>query len=257
MAMRPCEKNEETLVSMSLGDHLEELRMRLILALVGFAAAFFVSLALGKLFLRLILWPYQAAMQALNMPIAMQAIDVAEPFMVYLKASMVLAFLVSSPWVFYQIWAFVAAGLYSYERRFVKLVAPASAALFVAGVMLFLLVVAPLVFQFLVRFNPGVEYLSYNPKITNTVNFILILSLVFGIAFQTPIAIVFAWRMGLVSLDQMVKARKYLLLASFVIGAVATPPDVVSQIALAVPLYLLFEASVLVCRVWQKRKKIV
>lgn len=247
-------RNENDLASMSLGDHLDELRSRLMLGLAGLAVAIVVSLAAGKWFLAIILSPYQAAMADAEMDVKLQAIEVAEPFMVYMKAVVVLAVLLSSPWLFYQIWAFISAGLYKHERRFVRLAAPASAVLFVVGVMFFLLAIAPMVFQFFVQFNPGIEHV-YQPQLTKAVNFVLTLALVFGLAFQTPIAIVFAERMGLVSVETLRRVRKYVLLVVFIVAAMATPPDVVSQVALAVPLYLLYEGSIIVCSLWRKKRK--
>ena len=240
---------------MSLGAHLEELRMRLGLALGGFAVAFFGALAAGKWFAGVILSPYKAAMESAGIVVKLQAVQPAEPFLVYMKASLVLAALISSPWIFYQLWAFVSAGLHTHERRFVHVVAPASAGLFAGGVLFFLLVIAPWVFKFFMKFDLGIDYLTYQHGVGKTADFILVLALVFGIAFQTPIAIVFAERMGLVSVEMLCKARKYVFLGMFVVGAVCTPPDVISQIALAIPLYILYEGGVLVCRIWRKKRK--
>jgi sec-independent protein translocase protein TatC len=223
--------------------------------MMGLAGAFAVSLIVGKWFLAMILSPYQAAMKSLDIEMNLQAMEVPEPFMVYLKASLVLAALISSPWLFYQLWAFISAGLYKHERRFVKVVAPASALLFVTGVLFFLLVIAPFVFKFFVRFDTGVDYIVYQPQLTKTVNFIMVLALVFGLAFQTPIAIVFAERMGLVSVETLCRVRKYVFLGAFVVAAIATPPDVISQISLAVPLYILYESSIIVCRFWRHKRQ--
>lgn len=242
----------EDLKSMSLGDHLEELRGRLILALLGLVAGLVLSLFFGHWFLNLILHPFEQAMQRVDLKPSLQAIKVAEPFMVYLKASLVLGVLVTSPWISYQIWAFVSAGLYRRERRYVYAVAPLSALLFILGVLFFLLIVAPLALKFFVQFNVGVEYIKYQPSLSDYVSFILVLSLVFGLGFQSPIAIVFAERMGLVSVLTLRRVRKYVLLAIFVISAIATPPDVISQVALAIPLYVLYEGSILVCYFWKK-----
>ena len=244
----------EDLASMSLGDHLDELRARLMLALTGLAVAFLASLAAGPWFLKLILSPYQSAMADVGSDVKLQAIEVAEPFLVYLKAVLVLAVLLSSPWLFYQLWAFVSSGLYKHERRFVHVAAPASATLFVVGVLFFLLGIAPVVFKFFVRFNPGVDHI-YQPQMTKAVNFILMLALVFGGAFQTPIAIIFAERMGLVTVETLCRVRKYVFLVAFVVAAMVTPPDVISQISLAVPLYILYEGSIIVCRFWRSRRK--
>jgi sec-independent protein translocase protein TatC len=244
---------KEELKSMSLGDHLEELRARLILALLGLTAALIISLFFGNFFLRFLLVPFEQAIRNAQMQPGLQAIKVAEPFLVYLKASLVLAVLLASPWISYQMWAFVSAGLYRHERRYVYVVAPISAFLFIFGALFFLFVVSPLAMKFFVQFNVGIEYIKYQPSLSDYVSFILVLSLVFGVGFQSPIAIVFAERMGLVSVQTLCKIRKYVLLAVFVIGAIATPPDVISQVALAVPLYILYEGSILVCTIWRKK----
>ena len=136
------------------------------------------------------------------------------------------------------------------QKSVPKVRAPACAALFVAGTLFFLLAIGPWVFRFFMQFDLGIDYLTYQPGIGKTVDFVLALALVFGLAFQTPVAIVFAERMGLVSFPALCRARKYVFLGAFVVGAMATPPDVISQIALAVPLYLLYEGGLLVCRWW-------
>lgn len=245
---------EDSLLHMSLGGHLDELRTRLGLALAGFVVAFFASLSAGKWFAGVILSPYKAAMESAGIQVRLQAVQPAEPFLVYMKASLVLATLISSPWLFYQLWAFVSAGLHRRERRFVHVVAPACSLLFAGGVLFFLLVIAPWVFRFFMQFDLGIDYLTYQPGVGRTADFILALTLVFGLAFQTPVAIVFAERMGLVAFESLRKARKYVFFGAFVVGAVLTPPDVVSQIALALPLYVLYEGGLLVCRFLQKRR---
>jgi len=255
MQKSPQNSEDGGIVHMSLGGHLDELRTRLSLGLGGFVLAFIASLALGRWFARVVLSPYQVAMQSVGIDVKLQAFQPAEPFMVYLKASLVLAVLISSPWLFYQLWAFISVGLHKKERRFVHVVAPTSAALFVAGVLFFLLVIAPWVFRFFMRFDLGIDYLTYQPGVGKTIDFILGLALVFGVAFQTPVAIVFAERMGLVSYKALCKARKYVFLGVFLIGAMITPPDVISQVALAIPLYVLYEGGLLVCRFLQKKRK--
>lgn len=248
-------REENELKSMSLGDHLEELRSRLILALAGLLLASIIGFVAGKWFLQLIFVPYEVAIEKAGLEIQLLASKPAEKFMAYMKASLVLALLISSPWLFYQIWAFVAAGLYKHEKRFVKVVAPASSALFVIGVIFFILVVGPLMFKFFILFEPGLENVTYMPNLTDSLNLILLMGLIFGLAFQTPIAIVFAERMGLVTVENLISARKYAILAAVIIGAVATPGgDPISQFALAGPLYILYEASILVCRIWKTKR---
>lgn len=249
--------DETELKSMSLGDHLEELRSRLILALAGLLLASIIGFVFGKWFLGLVLSPWEIAIEKVGVDYHLLAAKPAEKFLAYMKASMVLGVLISSPWLFYQIWAFVAAGLYKHERRFVKVVAPASSLLFITGVMFFLLFIAPMVFKFFMLFDPGIDNVVYTPMLTETLNFVLILALVFGLAFQTPIAIIFAERMGLVTVDTLRRVRKYVVLACVIVGAVATPPDVVSQISLAVPLYILYEASIVICSLWRKKRTVI
>ena len=164
---------------MSLGAHLDELRIRIGLALGGFVAAFCVSLAAGKWFAGIILSPYAAAMESAGIEVKLQAVQPAEPFLVYVKAALVLAALLSSPWVFYQLWAFVAAGLHRHERRFVRIVAPACALLFAGGVLFFLLAIAPWIFRFFMQFDLGIDYLTYQPAVGQTADFMLTLATVF------------------------------------------------------------------------------
>lgn len=246
---------KENLKSMSLGDHLEELRIRMILALTGLGIALIISFFLGHFFVKLLLLSYEAAAERAQMEPTLQAIKVAEPFMVYMKAVLVVAVLISCPWLFYQLWAFVSAGLYKRERKFIYAVAPFSAGLFIIGVLLFLFVIGPMTLGFFIKFNLGVDYINYNPSLTDYVDFMLILSVVFGGAFQSPIAIIFAERMGLVSVETLAKVRKYVLLGVFVIAAVVTPSgDMITQTALAIPLYILYEGSIIICRIWKRKR---
>jgi len=246
----------EDLKSMSLGDHLEEFRARLVLALVGMVVAIAISFFFGHYFVKLLLLPYEKATQSAQIKPGIQAIKVTEPFMVYIKAVIVMALLISCPWLFYQIWAFVSAGLYKRERKFVYAVAPFSAGLFITGVLFFLFVIGPMTLRFFVKFDLGVDYIEYKPALADYVDFMLILSLVFGGAFQSPIAIVFAERMGLVSLETLGKIRKYVLLAVFVIAAAVTPSgDMITQTALAIPLYILYEGSIIICRIWKRKRQ--
>jgi sec-independent protein translocase protein TatC len=122
---------------MSLSDHLEELRIRLILALAGLAAGLFIALFFGQYFVKLLLKPYETAVRDTGALSHIQAITVAEPFMVYIKAVLVLAAMISSPWLFYQLWEFISAGLYKHEQRFIYKVVPFSVFLFVGGTLFF------------------------------------------------------------------------------------------------------------------------
>jgi len=230
--------------TMSLGDHLEELRVRMILAIVGLVAGAIICLIFGSQIITFIEKPY---IKVMGEEARLQILAPADGFVSYIKIALISGLIISSPWVFYQIWLFVAAGLYPHEKRYVHLAAPFSAALFVAGALFFIFLVAPLTLGFLVKFNQRILGVSSNFSFPRYVSFVTLLMLIFGIAFQTPIAIFFLNRTGLVSLEALRNSRKFVLVGVFIVAAMATPPDVISQITLAIPLYFLFELGILLC----------
>ncbi len=250
---RKAEQNEH-LVSMSLGDHLEELRSRLILIIIGLVVGLIICLFFGKYLIAILTTPFNKAIGATADVIGLQTIRPAEGFLMYMKICFFFGLLVTSPWVFWQIWAFISSGLYRREKKFVSKAAPASAVLFVAGAIFFLTSIAPLAMKFFIKFNKHLS-LASNWTFQYYINMVLILTLVFGLAFQMPIAIIFAERMGLVTIQMLTRGRKYIILGLVFIAAVATPPDFISQIGLAIPLYVLFEGSIILCRIMRKRKE--
>jgi len=183
------------------------------------------------------------------------AIAPADPFIAYMKITLISGLIISSPWVFYQLWMFVAAGLYEKERRYVLTAVPFSTALFVTGALFFLLAIAPFCLRFFLKFGDLIG-VSANWTFDRYISFVTLLMLVFGLAFQTPIVIFVLNRTGLISIKSFKKSRKYVIIAIFAIAAVATPsPDVVSQIALAIPLYALFELGILLSWLVERKKK--
>jgi sec-independent protein translocase protein TatC len=239
-------ENSDELFSstMSLGDHLEELRRRVIYALAGLAVGTGVCLAFGRWILQFLLMPYNRLVP--DRPLSF--LGIPDAFVIYMKVSLVAGLIVASPWVFYHLWMFVSAGLYRHERRYVKIAVPFSASLFVAGALFFFFIVAPVTLRYLLKFSQfvgGQQAWTFD----RYVSFMTLLMLVFGLAFQTPLAIFIVQRVGLVSIAALGRARKYVLLLMFIIAAFATPPDVFSQVVLALPLYLLYELGILLCRV--------
>ena len=237
--------------TMSLGDHLEELRLRLVLALAGLVVGAIICLCFGSKIITFIEKPYIGVM---GPEARLQTLAPADGFISYMKISLVAGLILSSPWVFHQVWKFVVAGLYPNEKRYVHLATPFSAALFITGALFFIFVVAPITLGFLVKFNKRILGVSSNFTFQNYISFVTTLMLVFGLAFQTPVAIFFLNRTGLVSLQAMRRSRKFVLLAVFFIAAMATPPDVISQVTLALPLYLLFELGILLSHFANRRK---
>ncbi len=234
---------------MSLGDHLEELRSRLLLAILGIVVCTIISLWFSRYIVIFLQKPYTNLMGDK----ALQALSLTEGFVSYVKIALIAGLVMSSPWVFYHIWMFVVAGMYPHEKRYVHIAAPFSAALFIGGALFFLFAVAPISIGWLVKVN---DWLGLNTNITfkNYITFVTSLMLVFGVAFQTPTAVFFLNRSGLVSLSALKRARKYVILVIVIIAAMATPPDVVSQITLAIPIYLLYELGILISYFSIKKK---
>ena len=234
---------------MSLGDHLEELRARLILALLGLTVCSVISLLFSRHLILFLEKPFTAVVGNDSL----QVLSLTEGFVSYVKIALIAGLIISSPWIFYQLWMFISAGLYPRERRYVHFAVPFCTLLFIAGALFFIRVVAGISISFLVNIN---EWLGLKSNITfkNYISFVTTLMLVFGFAFQTPVAIFFLNRTGLVSVRALINARKYVILVIVILAAMATPPDVVSQVTLAIPLYLLYELGVLLSYLANRKK---
>ena len=233
--------------AMSLGDHIEELRLRLILATAGLMTAIIVCLFFGKTIITFIEKPYILAM---GENARLQSLAPSDGFTTYMQISMIAGVVISSPWIFYHLWMFISAGLYPSEKRYVQVAAPFSALLFITGALFFTFAIAPLTLRFLVMFNKEVLGVDSNFTFQNYISFTTIMMLIFGLAFQTPIAIFFLTKIGLVSVQALCKSRKFVLLGVVIVAAVVTPgSDLFSLFSLAVPLYLLFELGILLSRI--------
>jgi len=309
---------------MSLGDHLEELRVRLLLAITGLVITTVISLFFGGYIIGFIEKPYfdayssnetqtqnedvvkkhiQAIFSGISEKLAndpnfesispafqqyinrysseaiaalvndpnnnlfntnsdksvlaprLQSLAPADGITSYIKIALIAGLILSSPWVFYQIWMFIAAGLYPHEKKYVQTAIPFSTILFVLGALFFIFYVAPLTLKFFVVFNKSALGINSNFTFTDYISFITMLMLVFGAAFQTPIAIFILTKTGLVSIQSLANSRKYVILIIFIIAAIVTPPDVVSQVALAIPLYGLFELGIFLSWLSERKKK--
>jgi sec-independent protein translocase protein TatC len=245
-------KHDPIDTTMSLGDHIEELRMRLLRALAGIVIGLILCLFFGSEIITFIERPY---INVMGEQARLQTLAPADGFISYVKIALILGLIISSPWVFYQIWMFIAAGLYPHEKRYVYLAAPFSTMLFIIGALFFILVVAPITLGFLVKFNQKILGVQSNFTFSNYISFVTMLMLVFGVAFQTPIAIFFLNRTGLVSIQSLRRSRKYVLLGIFIVAAMVTPPDVISQVTLAIPLYALFELGILLSYIVERKKR--
>jgi sec-independent protein translocase protein TatC len=173
----------------------------------------------------------------------MIATEVAAPFFAPFKLTLIVAIFLSIPYVLYQVWAFVAPGLYRHERRLVLPLLISSSLLFYAGVAFAYFVVFPLMFKFFTATAP--EGVTVMTDISRYLDFVLTMFLAFGFSFEVPIATLLLIHTGVVTLESLVAKRPYIIVGAFVVGMVLTPPDVISQILLAVPLWLLFELGIL------------
>ena len=236
---------QETFIS-----HLIELRTRLVRASAVVLVVFIVLFAV---------WPGAAAvydflaqpmMNALPEGSKMIATGVITPFMVPMKVTMMLALMISLPWVLYQAWAFVAPGLYTHEKRLVAPLIISSSALFILGVAFCYYFVFGTVFKFINEFAP--KSISVAPDIENYLDFVLTMCLAFGITFEVPVVVIVLVRMGLVTVEKLKSIRPYVIVGAFVIAAVVTPPDIMSQLFLAIPLCLLYEIGLLLAPLFEK-----
>jgi sec-independent protein translocase protein TatC len=231
---------QETFIS-----HLVELRDRLLRALVAIGVAF------GVLFFYPgagAIYDFLAAplMHALPEGAKMIATGVVTPFLVPVKVTALVALLVALPYVLYQAWAFVAPGLYSHEKRLVLPLVVASTVLFLLGVAFCYYFVFGKVFSFINQFAP--KSITPAPDIEAYLGFVMSMFLAFGVTFQIPVVVVGLARFGLVSIDQLKQARPYVIVGAFVVAAIVTPPDVVSQLMLAIPMCVLYELGIVLAR---------
>jgi sec-independent protein translocase protein TatC len=232
--------------------HLMELRDRLVRALIAVGVA---AVILGLYPGPAALYDILAAPLVANLPkgATLIATSVISPFMVPLKILMMTAFLIALPVVLYQLWAFVAPGLYAHEKKLVMPLVVSSTVLFFTGVAFCYFFVFGQVFQFIQSFAP--KSITAAPDIEAYLDFVLSMFLAFGLTFEVPIAVVVLARMGVVSVDKLKEFRGYFVVLAFVVAAVVTPPDVVSQLALAIPMCILYEIGIWAAQLFIKHTK--
>ena len=240
-----AEEIQETFLS-----HLIELRDRLIKSLiavgVAFVPAFFFSAELYDLLARPVI-------ASLPQGSKMIATGVITPFLIPMKIALMAAFLAVLPFVLYQIWAFVAPGLYAHEKRLVLPLIVSSTVLFFVGMAFCYFFVFGAVFEFINRWAP--KSISVAPDIEAYFNFVMGMFLAFGLAFEIPVVVVVLAITGIVTVEQLREWRGYVIVGIFVVAAVITPPDVVSQLALAIPMCLLYEVGIFFAQFVARRRK--
>jgi sec-independent protein translocase protein TatC len=243
--MPDAQESQETFLS-----HLIELRERLVRSLIAFAIACIPALYFSAELYDVLAHPL---LQALPPNSRMIATGVISPFLIPMKIAFMAAFLLVLPYLLYQAWAFVAPGLYAHEKRLALPLVVSSTLLFVLGMLFCYFIVFGKVFAFIATFAP--KSINVAPDIEAYFNFVLGMFLAFGLAFEVPIVVIVLVMMGVVTVEQLREWRGYVVVVIFVVAAIVTPPDVVSQIALAVPMCVLYEAGIIVAQMMNRRRK--
>ena len=237
------DEEEEDLEEATLISHLVELRSRLLKAGLAVLAVFVCLIPFAQQIFTAVATPLMAQLPEGSSMIATQ---VASPFLTPFKTTLFVALIFAMPVVLYQIWSFVAPGLYRKEKKFAIPIVVSSILLFYLGIAFAYLVVFPLMFAFFNAVTP--EGVAMMTDISNYLDFILTIFFAFGIAFEVPIATVLLVATGLTSTESLKRKRPFVFLGAFVLGMLLTPPDVISQTLLAVPVYLLYEAGIFMSR---------
>jgi sec-independent protein translocase protein TatC len=233
----------EALAEGTLISHLLELRSRLLRSTVAVCIVFLPLVFYSNQLFTLVARPL---IEKLPEGTSLIATSVVAPFMAPLKLSMIAAVFVAMPYVLYQLWAFIAPGLYRHERRFALPLFLSSVVLFYVGVAFAYFVVFPLMFAFLTSSAPtGVRMMT---DMSSYLDFVLLLFFAFGVAFEVPVAVVLLVATGLVKLESLKKQRGYVILGIFIVAAILTPPDAVSQCFMAVPMWALYEIGIVLAR---------
>jgi sec-independent protein translocase protein TatC len=244
MSAEPEKLAEGTLIS-----HLLELRDRLIKALMGVGLIFLPCMMYANDIFSYVSQPLQ---EKLPKGASLIATSVMSPFTTPFKLSFFIAAFIAMPWILYQLWSFVAPGLYRHEKRFAVPLLVSAILLFYVGVLFAYFFVFPVMFSFFASTTPkGVSMMT---DINSYLDFVLVMFFAFGAAFEVPVAVVLLVITGIVKLEKLRENRGYVLLGIFISAAMLTPPDAVSQSILAVPMYLLYEGGLLMARVLQRMK---
>ena len=246
--MSEAPEKEEELAEGTLLSHLVELRNRLVKIAASVIILFAALIPFNQRIYELVSAPLFAASPGVQMIIT----GTAAPLLVPFKLTFIVSLFVAMPVVLYQVWAFVAPGLYKKEKHFAFPLLASSILLFYAGILFAYYIVFPLVFGFFGSIE--IDGAPWTPDIASYLDFITSIVLAFGIAFEVPIATLLLVWAGLTTSETLAKSRPYVFLGAFVVGMLLTPPDVISQTLLAIPVYLLYEAGIVMSRIFVKKE---
>ncbi len=229
--------------------HLEELRRRLIYCAIALGIGFIIAYFFSEDLFKILMSPLKAQLPENNKLIFT---NLPEVFIAYIKTAFIGSILLSSPVIFYQLWMFIAPGLYQNEKRYIIPFVVFSSLLFIGGALFGYFIVFPFGFRFFLSYAN--EYVQALPSVQQYFSFSIKLLFAFGIVYELPVVIFFLTRMGLVDADFLRKKRKYAILLIFILGAILTPPDVITQLMMAGPLLILYEIGIIIARIAGKKK---
>jgi sec-independent protein translocase protein TatC len=232
-----------------LTGHLQELRKRLIFSFIAVGAGFFVCYAFADRVFDILADPLLKVMPAGG---SLIFTSVAEAFFTYMKVGFIAGFILASPFVLYQVWGFVAPGLYQKEKRYVVPFVAGGSLFFAMGVLFGYYVAIPVCFKFLLGY--ATDFIKPMPSMKEYLSFSIKFLLAFGLVFEFPVVLVLLARIGIVDAKTLARNRKYAILLIFIFAAVMTPPDLISQVLMALPLMGLYELSILLSKLFGKKK---
>jgi sec-independent protein translocase protein TatC len=230
--------------------HLEELRRRLIICAIAIGIGFVISYFFSKQLFSLLILPLVKVLPADSQLIFT---SLPEMFLTYIKVSLVAGIILAIPVIFYELWMFIIPALYQKEKRYLVPFVLFSSILFILGALFGYLIVFPYGFKFFIGF--ATEDIQALPSVKQYFSFAIRLLLAFGLVFEMPVVVLFLARIGLVTPDAMKRFRKFAILCSFILAAILTPPDVATQIMMALPIIILYELSILISKVVYRKKK--
>ncbi len=239
--------------SMSFGMHLEELRKRIFFSVMAFLGVTVLTIIDQGFYMNWILLPHLNTMQELNQPAKIQVLHYEESFFCHLKVSVIASLILTIPFIFYQMWLFVAAGLYESEKQYFRLFFPFILLFFVAGILFGYCILIPLALKFLGSYG---ENIQIGFTLSSYLSLFFVLTFVSGIVFQLPLLMLFSVKVNLVKSSYYLENWRYAVLIIFILAAILTPPDVVTQLLLALPMLFLYCCGIFLCRTSERIQEI-
>tara|TARA_B100001094_G_C18168574_1_gene793689 strand:+ start:470 stop:1234 length:765 start_codon:yes stop_codon:yes gene_type:complete len=251
MAESSGEENSKAEKVMGLMDHLGELRDRIVKSLIFVIIAFCAAMVYSTKILELLQEPLRQAIP--DPEKILHFTSPMEPFIAQIKVSLLAAFIVGSPFILFHFWRFVEPALYDHEKKYVFPFTLASVCLFFSGVIFCFKIILPMAMTFLI--NLGLQSAEAIITISDYISVVMLLIFSFGLIFETPLILILLGMLDIISADGLSKNRRFVLVGILVVGAVMTPPDPISQVAMAVPTYLMFEVSIIIIRLIKREPK--